>query len=272
MSATAAEPSTSEEHPAPPPSAGSDTYKNLALDVTLIIHRNTWINHLNASTELQGQVRAEKKAGGDLRLSGVIETVRGWMVFQGRRFMLSHGVISLTGGPLLDPSLDVIADDKRGEYTVHVVIGGTAMVPSLKLESEPSLSQADILSVLVFGKPAKELNEAQRADMKQRAGQIATSYAVSEVGQSITEALGLTGRGSAGGGGVREVCRRRRVNVSDRTYVTVGQSVAGKQGQQASVEYELTRSWGVVDFDDFGTVLAVRTSSGRSATEPPSRA
>ncbi len=244
VSATAAEPSTSEEHPAPPPSAGSDTYKNLALDVTLIIHRNTWINHLNASTELQGQVRAEKKAGGDLRLSGAIETVRGWMVFQGRRFMLSHGVISLTGGPEIDPSLDVIADYKRGEYTVHVVIGGTASAPSLKLESEPSLSQADILSVLVFGKPAKELNEAQRADMKQRAGQIATSYAVSEVGQSITEALGLTGRGVQ----VEEVSAERvalGAYVSDRTYVTVGQSVAGKQGQQASVEYELTRSWGV---------------------------
>jgi translocation and assembly module TamB len=244
VSATAAPPTTSAEPPAPAPGAGSDAYKNLALDVTLIIHRNTWINHSNASTELQGQVRVEKKSGDDLRLSGAIETVRGWMVFQGRRFTLSHGVISFTGGPEIDPGLDLIADYKSGEYVVHVVIGGTANAPSLKLESEPSLAQADILSVLLFGKPASELNEGQRADMKQRAGQIATSYAVSQLGQSVSEALGLTGRGVQ----VEEVSSERvalGAYVTDRTYVTVGQSVAGKQGQQASVEYEITRSVGV---------------------------
>src|SRR5262249_16944260 len=146
VSATPSPPTASEE--APTPGAGSDMYKNLALDVMVIIHRNTWVSHSNASTELQGQVRVEKKSGEDVRLSGVVEAVRGWMVFEGHRFTLSRGVISFTGGTKINPSLDVVADYKSGEYVVHVVIGGTADVPSLKLESEPSLSQSDILSVL----------------------------------------------------------------------------------------------------------------------------
>jgi translocation and assembly module TamB len=244
VSATAAEPPTSAEPP-PTTSASSDAYKNLAVDVTLLIRSNTWINHSNASTELQGQVRAEKKPGGDLRLSGAIETVRGWMVFQGRRFMLSHGVISFTGGREINPSLDIVADYKSGEYTVHVVIGGTANEPSLKLESEPSLPQADILSVLVFDKPAKELNDGQRADMKRRVGQLAASYAVSELGESVTRALGLTGRGVR----VEEASSERvalGAYVTDKAYVTVGQNVAGKQGQEASVEYEIMRGFGVM--------------------------
>jgi autotransporter translocation and assembly factor TamB len=254
VSATSAQPTTSAEPQAPAPAAGSDTYKNLALDVTLIIHRNTWINHADASTELQGEVRAEKKSGEDLRLSGAIETVRGWMVFQGRRFTLSHGVISFTGGPEIDPSLDVVTDYKSGEYIVHVVIGGTANAPSLKLESEPSLAQADILSVLLFGKPANELNDGQRADMKQRAGQIATSFAVSQLGKSVSDALGLAGRGVQ----VEEMSSERvalGAYVTDRTHVTVGQDVAGKRGQEASVEYEITRGWG----------LATSTSSAGSS-------
>jgi translocation and assembly module TamB len=244
VSATSAQPTTSAEPPAPAPAAGSDTYKNLALDVTLIIHRNTWINHANASTELQGEVRAEKKSGEDLRLSGAIETVRGWMVFQGRRFTISRGVISFTGGAEINPSLDVIADYKSGEYVVHVVIGGTTDAPSLKLESEPSLPQGDILSVLLFGKPASELNVGQRADMKQRAGQIASAYAVSELGQAVTSALGLSGRGLH----LEEASAERvalGAYVTPRTYVTLGQDVAGRQGQQASIEYELTRAWSV---------------------------
>ena len=98
--------------------------------------------------------------------------------------------------------------------------------------------------MLVFGKPASELNDRQRDDMKQRAGQIASAYAVNELGQSVAKVLGLTGRGVH----VEEVSSERialGAYVTDRTYVTIGQNVAGTRGQEASIQYELTRSWAV---------------------------
>ena len=234
--------------PAPPPAASpaepSTIYRNTTLDVTLTVQRNTWISHADASVELEGKVVARKQPEGDLQLKGRIETVRGWMNFQGRQFQISQGVIAFTGGRKIDPSLDVTADFKTGEYVVHVVIGGTADAPSLKLASEPSLTQADILSVLMFGKTAKDLNEGQRADMQDGATQLATSFAASEVGQSVSDALGLSGRGIQ----LQELSASRvalGTYLTDKTFVTVGQKYGAQQGQEMRVEYELTRQWSI---------------------------
>jgi len=233
--------------PAPPPVSAAEPstiYKNAALDVTLTVQRNTWISHADASLELEGKVVARKQPEGDLQLTGRIETVRGWMNFQGRQFQISQGVIAFTGGRKIDPSLDVTADYKTGEYVVHVVIGGTADAPSLKLASEPSLTQADILSVLMFGKTAKDLNEGQRADVQNGAAQLAASFAASEVGQSVSDALGLSGRGIQ----LQELSASRvalGTYLTDKTFVTVGQKYGAQQGQEMRVEYELAPRWSI---------------------------
>jgi translocation and assembly module TamB len=232
--------------PPPAPSAAepSTIYKNTTIDVTLTVQRNTWISHADASVELEGRVVARKQAEGDLQLTGRIEAVRGWMNFQGRQFQLSQGVIAFTGGRKIDPSLDVTADYKTGEYLVQVIIGGTADAPSLKLASEPSLAQADILSLLMFGKTAKDLNEGQRADVQNGAAQLAASFAASEVGQSVSDALGLSGRGIQ----LQELSASRvalGTYLTDRTFVTVGQKYGAQQGQEMRVEYELAPRWSI---------------------------
>ena len=62
---------------------------------------------------------------------------------------LRKEVVDIDGNPSsmvrlfeIDPSLDIIADYKSGQYLVHVIIGGTANAPSLKLDSDPPLTQA----------------------------------------------------------------------------------------------------------------------------------
>jgi translocation and assembly module TamB len=230
-----------------PSSSGAESstlYKNTTLDVTLTVQRNTWISHPDASVELEGRVVARKQPEGELQLTGRIETVRGWMNFQGRQFQLSQGMIEFTDGRKIDPSLDVTADYKTGEYVVHVIIGGTAGAPSLKLASEPSLAQADILSLLMFGKTAKDLNEGQRTDVQNGAAQLAASFAASEVGQSVSDALGLSGRGIQ----LQELSASRvalGTYLTDKTFVTVGQKYGAQQGQEMRVEYELSPRWSI---------------------------
>ena len=58
----------------------------------------------------------------------------------------------LTGGSQIDPALDIIARYKVSQYQVDLVIGGYASKPTLTLRSNPALEQAEILSVLLFGK------------------------------------------------------------------------------------------------------------------------
>ena len=232
------------EAPTPAPSALSSIYKSTTLDVTMTIRRDTWIRHVNAAVELVGEVVARKQPPGDLQLTGRIETVRGWMNLQGRRFRITEGSLAFTGGDKIDPTLNLTADYRAGEYMVHIILGGTSSSPSLTLASEPPLQQADILSVLIFGKTTSDLSDRQRADVQNQASQLAASFAASEIGQSVTDILGLSGRGIW----LQELSASRvalGAYLSDKTFVTAGRSFGDQQGQEIRVQRVLTPSWSV---------------------------
>src|SRR5207247_504328 len=57
--------------------------------------------------------------------------------------------------------------------------------------SDPPLEQADILSALLFGKPAHELGRGQSVALQQQALQIAAGYVVPELRNSVMNVLGV---------------------------------------------------------------------------------
>jgi translocation and assembly module TamB len=215
------------------------TFNNLDLNVTVSIHRNSWIRQDDATAELEGDLQVKKRPGEEAIIIGTIRTVRGWLRFQGRQFDLVSGNISFTGGHKIDPSLDIDAQYKLPDYTVDVLVGGTANRPTLKLTSSPQLEQADILSLILFGKPASSLGSGQRQDLQQSATQMASGAAATAIGKAVGQALGLEGLGvelndvSGGGVGFGRY-------VGNNTYVSVAQTVGGEQGHQASVQYNIT--------------------------------
>src|SRR5207247_9885044 len=76
-------------------------------------------------------------------------------------------------------------------YRITVHITGSADKPNLLFTSDPPLEQADILSVILFGKPARELGRGQSLALQQQALQIATGYVVPELRNSVMNVLGL---------------------------------------------------------------------------------
>ena len=222
----------------------TDTFQNLALDLTVAVPRNTWVRHPNADVELAGEVRATKQPGEDLALVGAIETVRGWVGFQGRRFTLTQGRVVFTGGKEINPGVDIVAQYRLPDYQVEVVVGGTAQKPSLTFRSEPKLEQADILAVLLFGKPTTALSQGEKMDLQQQALKVTSGYAAAKIGESVSQALGLEQLGID----LREVdFTGGRIGfgryVSPNTYVSMSQDIAGKKGQEVSVEYSLSPGW-----------------------------
>jgi autotransporter translocation and assembly factor TamB len=232
-----------EEQSVPIPSQGN-ALQNLAFDVTVQVHRNTWIKHQNADIELTGEVRATKQPEGEPMLVGSIETVRGWVGFKGRRFTLSQGRVIFSGESEINPQLDIIAQHQFPEYRVDTVIGGTAKAPSLTLRSDPELEQADILALLLFGQRANALGSDDKTDLQQQALGLTAGYAASQIAQSVSQALGLEDLGIdlreadiAGG----HVGFGRYL--SPNTYVSISQEVGGKRGREVSVEYHLGPAW-----------------------------
>ncbi|MCS6925668.1 MAG: translocation/assembly module TamB domain-containing protein [Candidatus Binatia bacterium] len=214
-------------------------YRHLRLDLSVTIPRDTWIQMHDGSIELTGQVQVRKNPLEDLTLTGQIETVRGWYAFYGRQFQIERGRMTFTGGTPITPTLEVIARYSLPRYKVDVIIGGTADTPTLTLQSDPPLDQADILSLLAFGKPANALNQGERVSLQAQVLQATAGYLASDLRQTVAERLGLdrlelnVAEGRLGIG----------TYVTKDVFVSTSQQLGGQQKQEVSVEYQLDTDW-----------------------------
>ncbi|HSR59082.1 MAG TPA: translocation/assembly module TamB domain-containing protein, partial [Candidatus Binataceae bacterium] len=112
--------------------------------------------------------------------------------------------------------------------------------------SSQEMSQADILAVLMFGRPTSNLNGGQQASLQNEAAVLAGSYAVSAVGQSVADALGMetlqfsVENGMAGVG----------TYVAPNVFLSASQNVApqsqpqqpGQASQKATIQFYVTPS------------------------------
>jgi autotransporter translocation and assembly factor TamB len=207
----------------------------LSLDVGIHITHDAWIRRDDADVELRGNLRLGKAAYHPLFINGDIRLVRGWYAFQGRRFDLDEGRIIFGGDVPPDPQLDIRARNRTGDYTVTIQIAGRATEPTLTLSSEPQLEQADILSLLVFGRPARDLGHEQSLDLQRKAISLASGYVMPELRQSMMNTLGLDTL-EVGDEGVRA-----GRYVTRDIFITLAQDFTGRTGQVMGVEYSVTR-------------------------------
>src|SRR5262249_19405188 len=140
----------------------SDLWRSASIDIQVRIPNNLWTRYRNGNAELSGNLRVTKASGGNPAVKGLIETLRGWVGFQGRRFTLTRGRLEFGGGEKIDPSLDIGAEHRAGNYLISAVVKGTAEKPTLTLASDPQLDQADILSVLLLIKLSRISKRANR--------------------------------------------------------------------------------------------------------------
>jgi autotransporter translocation and assembly factor TamB len=190
-----------QEEQAPAPGV----FDALTLDVRLsmpnnLVIKGTDLNPSGASpiglgdvnVTIGGDLRATKKPGDQVRLVGVVNTVRGTYDFQGRRFDIQRdGRIQFVGTTEINPLLDIVAQRVISGVEAQVHVRGTARKPELTLTSRPPLDEADILSLIIFNQPANALGEGQQVSLAQRAGALATGFVASSLASSIGGALEL---------------------------------------------------------------------------------
>ncbi|MFO0691228.1 MAG: translocation/assembly module TamB domain-containing protein [Myxococcota bacterium] len=220
-------------------------FEALELAVDIDVGRDLWIKHESAEVLLAGRVAARKQAGKDLSLEGRIEAQRGFADLQRRRFRLIEGSLELVGGAKIDPVLDVLGRHKARAHVIDARLTGTASKPVLTLSSDPTLSQEDILAVLIFGRPSSELSQDQQSSLSQRAVGLASSMGLTAVGRSVASALGLDALGLQ----IDELSNQRAsvgAYVGRNIFVALAQEFSGERGQELSIEYEFWPGWSVV--------------------------
>src|SRR4029078_8809583 len=186
-------------------------------------------------------------------------TVRGTYDFQGRRFDLARdGTIRFIGTPTINPLLDVTATRNIPNTGVEarIRITGTPKTPQLELTSNPPLEESDILALIVFNRPVKELGTSERASRAATAGGIATGFIAAPLGESIGKALDLdlfeisttTDEGEWGAG------LTVGQQIGDRAFIKVRQQIGERNTTEFLLEYQLA------DFLRMQTTAAPETS------------
>jgi autotransporter translocation and assembly factor TamB len=225
-------------------SADNGLFKNARVDLSVVVPNQAWIRHPEANVELNGKLRAVKEAGKQITVIGTISVVRGWIGFQGRRFNLIRGSVEFRGDETLNPALDIVAQHRLQQYQVEVIVTGTLDKPVLTLRSDPALEQADILALLIFGKPLNTLDRNEQNTLQQSAAEMAGGFAASKVAEAVSAALGLDRLGldlgeiDAGGG---QIGFGRYIG--DRTYVSISQELSGEAGREVTIEYQIGPDW-----------------------------
>jgi autotransporter translocation and assembly factor TamB len=218
-------------------------FDRVAVTVQLAVPRDAWVRRSDANVELQGWMTAWKKPGEDVHLAGDIRGVRGWYAFQGKKFSLAEGSVRFSGQGL-DPVLDITATHKTGEYLVRLRVGGTVTKPSLALESEPALDQADVLAVVLFGAPANQLSRSQSTGLREQALGIAGGYVAAELRQSVADALGVDDlQFETGTAGLGDASVSIGKYVADDIFVSLAHKFGAQSVEEVRIEYVIRPGW-----------------------------
>ncbi len=222
---------------------GASLLTPLSADVAVTLPKNSWMRGQGLNAEIGGQIRLRKKAGMPFVLTGDLSAIRGFYVFQGKRFTLEEGTVTFVGLEDPNPNLNIRAASKIRDVEIFVQISGTARDIRLTLDSEPPMDQADIVSYVMFGRSAEEMNTGDAISAEKAAVKMTGALTAAQLNEIFGDAFVLDtfyidpGEGTSDGGSIS-----MGKYVTPDVFVNYRQSFDLKQLHQLEVSYQVSPS------------------------------
>ena len=200
-------------------------------------------------------------------LSGRAQVREGTVNFQKTTFDVQKGVIDFTNPYRTEADIDIQSQADIRTWRIDLAIKGTLDNLDISLTSVPAETEADILSLILFGRTARELAAGEGGGQRTTA-QIMTEMIAETLGVDVKKTTGLDilqveateGSGQEGENGVKVTVGK---HLSDR--MTVKYAVETRDGetiQRAITEYQLLEHILISGFQDnrgiYGSELAFR--------------
>ena len=186
------------------PGIGPSFLKTVALDINvgrrepLLVDNN--LAYLAVSPDLTVRGTAHNPV-----LAGRARVDEGTLSFQRARFEVTRGTIDFINPYQIEPVIDLAGETTIRSWTITLSVSGTPDNLDLGFSSEPSETDADIISLIAFGKTTREMGTAQGGGQLASAGMMAgvvtgpleetlkDATGLDEVDISMEEADGATG-------------------------------------------------------------------------------
>ncbi len=219
------------------------------LRVRVALGMDTSVRAEGLTARLAGGLLVIAEKPDEVRGQGEIRLVDGGYSAYGTKLQITRGRIIFVGEAIDRPNLDILAvrTIETGDFlsrtvTAGVLVTGTPAAPLIRLYSEPSMSDSDILATIVLGRPITTAEDTQQLALR-AAGGILLGGRSSGFQDRIREGLGLdvldiesTGRDLSGS--LLKVGKF----LSPRLYIGIGQSLLSRE-YRVNIKYSLGRRW-----------------------------
>jgi hypothetical protein len=238
-------------------------FEALTMDLLLELPPSgTWVRGKGLDAEVAGAVRLAKNPGGRLQIDGRLQSLRGTYSVQSYQVQIVEAELVFLGVAEPIPTLQVLGEKDIQGVTIQVRVSGPVTQPKLVLSSIPPMDQVDILSYLLFGRPATDLTTNQTAGLQQNAVFFLGSEASRELKQLFGTSLlapDVLQLRSSERGGVVEIGKY----ITPDFYVTYEKGLTGEQGDQVQIEYQLNRHLSIRSQFGFNQPQSVQSQPGQ---------
>lgn len=194
-----------------------------------------------AELKLAGKMTVHSEPNEPLTANGTVRVVDGTYSVFGQTLAIERGLVNFTG-PIDNPNINILAMRRKQEVEAGVEVTGYAKDPRIQLVSEPSVSDEEKLSWLMFGHGTASSGTGQL-----NASSAALSYLANQGGSKIAKGIGLDefsfGASESGLSSQQVVTLGKAI--SERFTVGYEQSLTGA-ASIAKLTYQLSQRWSVV--------------------------
>ena len=224
--------------------------EGMDIDVTISIPNSFRIESERLNFEMEGNLRIRHQGDRPI-ITGELKPTKGRLSFMGRYFEIQRGSVFFYGGDEMNPSFDLSLKARVTDVDIFIKLTGTALEPEVELTSNPSKSESDIMSLLLFGRSMNDLDGSQSNLLQQRTAEILMVFGSSKLEGEMSRRLG-----------VDMFTFQQSTRNPNETALTVGKYISNKtmlkyeQGLENSanflinLEYQLTRRFKIETFID----------------------
>ncbi len=173
--------------------------------------------------------------------TGQIRSVEGSYSTYGTRLDIRRGRLLYSGGPLDQPTLDILALRTVGDVEAGVAVTGSLQKPAVRLYSDPAMPDTDILAYIALGQPLGAGTEQFNA-LNAAAGALLTRGQSVILQDQLKRQLGLDVIGIEGSDPASGPMLTIGKYLSPRLYLSIGQSLFTNVSE-ARLRYTLGRRW-----------------------------
>jgi len=163
--------------------------RNLGLDVTVQRRRPFIVDNNLAYLEIAPDLKIRGTLNRPV-VTGRAGIETGTVRYQKKDFEVTRGVVDFINPYKIEPNLDIGSEVKIRKWTVFLDISGSPEQLRFKLRSDPQEEDADIISLLTFGRTTRELIQGEggtsRSTSEMLAELVASAYA-----EDIRKSTGL---------------------------------------------------------------------------------